>query len=149
MEVFSSCSLKYNTFCEIWQYSHSLQFSYHLRFYFRRMTTCILCTKRGYVSLMALRYVSSMDFCEVEIFHRTANFHNPCFTNNNTISEINNDISGNARRKETTGKTNTWVDKIKMDLRETGWGGMDWIDQAQNRYQWRVLVNTVMNLRVA
>jgi hypothetical protein len=38
-----------------------------------------------------------------------------------------------------------WVDSIKMDLREIGWGGMDWIDMAQNRDQWRALVNTVMN----
>jgi hypothetical protein len=37
---------------------------------------------------------------------------------------------------------------IKMDLREMGWGGKDWIDLAQYRDQWRVLVNTVMNLRV-
>jgi hypothetical protein len=41
-----------------------------------------------------------------------------------------------------------WVDNIKMDLREIGWGGMDWIDLAQNREQWRALVNTVMNLRI-
>jgi hypothetical protein len=39
-------------------------------------------------------------------------------------------------------------DNIKMDLRETGWGGMDWIDLALDRDQWRALVNTVMNLRV-
>jgi hypothetical protein len=41
-----------------------------------------------------------------------------------------------------------WVDNIKMDLREVGWDGMDWIDLAQYRDQWRALVNTVMNLRV-
>jgi hypothetical protein len=41
-----------------------------------------------------------------------------------------------------------WVDNIKMDLREIGWDGMDWIDLAQDREQWRALVNTVMNLRV-
>jgi hypothetical protein len=41
-----------------------------------------------------------------------------------------------------------WVDNIKMDLREIGWGGMDWIDLAQDRDQWRTLVNTVLNLRV-
>jgi hypothetical protein len=35
-----------------------------------------------------------------------------------------------------------------MYLREIGWDGMDWIDLAQYRDQWRVLVNTVMNLRV-
>jgi hypothetical protein len=39
------------------------------------------------------------------------------------------------------------VDNIKMDLREIGWDGMDWIDLAQDRNQWRDLVNTVMNLR--
>jgi hypothetical protein len=39
-----------------------------------------------------------------------------------------------------------WVDNIKMDLRETGWDGMNWIELAQDRDQWRVLVNTVMNL---
>jgi hypothetical protein len=40
------------------------------------------------------------------------------------------------------------VDNIKTDIRETGWGGMDWIDLAQDRHQWRSLLNTVMNLRV-
>jgi hypothetical protein len=42
-----------------------------------------------------------------------------------------------------------WVDNIKIDLREIGWGGMDWIDLAQDRDHWRALVNTVMNLRVS
>jgi hypothetical protein len=41
-----------------------------------------------------------------------------------------------------------WEDNIRMDLREIGWGGMDWIDLVQDRDQWRTLVNTVMNLRV-
>jgi hypothetical protein len=44
-----------------------------------------------------------------------------------------------------------WVDNItsKMDLkRELGWDGMDWIELAQDRDQWRALVNMVMNLRV-
>jgi hypothetical protein len=35
-----------------------------------------------------------------------------------------------------------------MDLREIGWGGMDWIDLGQDRDQWRALVNTVMNVWV-
>jgi hypothetical protein len=34
-----------------------------------------------------------------------------------------------------------------MDLREIGWGGMDWIGLAQDTEQWRALVNTVINLR--
>jgi hypothetical protein len=41
-----------------------------------------------------------------------------------------------------------WVDNIKMDLGEIGWDGREWIKLAQDRDQWRALVNTVMNLRV-
>jgi hypothetical protein len=41
-----------------------------------------------------------------------------------------------------------WMDNIKINLREMGWDGMDWIDQGQDRDQWRALVNAVMNLRV-
>jgi hypothetical protein len=40
------------------------------------------------------------------------------------------------------------VDNIKMDLREVGWDGRDWIDLAQDREQWRAHVNAVMNLWV-
>jgi hypothetical protein len=40
------------------------------------------------------------------------------------------------------------VDNIKVDLREIGWDGVEWIDVAQDRDQWRALVNMVMNLRV-
>jgi hypothetical protein len=38
---------------------------------------------------------------------------------------------------------------IKIDLREIGWDGIDWVDLAEDRDQWRALVNTVLNLRVA
>jgi hypothetical protein len=41
-----------------------------------------------------------------------------------------------------------WEDNIKMELREVAWGGMDWINLAQDRDRWRALVNAVMNLRV-
>jgi hypothetical protein len=40
------------------------------------------------------------------------------------------------------------MENIIMDLREIGWDGMDWIDLAQDRDQWRALVNTVMILQV-
>jgi hypothetical protein len=40
------------------------------------------------------------------------------------------------------------VDSIKWLLREIGWGSMDWIDLAQDRDQWRAVVNMVMNLQV-
>jgi hypothetical protein len=41
-----------------------------------------------------------------------------------------------------------WVDNIKMDLREIGWDGVDWIDVAQDRDHWKALVNMVLNLWV-
>jgi hypothetical protein len=41
-----------------------------------------------------------------------------------------------------------WVKNVKMDLREAGWDGMNWIDLAQDMDQWRALVNMVMNLWV-
>jgi hypothetical protein len=41
-----------------------------------------------------------------------------------------------------------WVDNIKMDLREIGCDGADWINMGQDRDQWTIFVNTVMNLRV-
>jgi hypothetical protein len=47
---------------------------------------------------------------------------------------------GRSRRKR--------EDNIKMVLREIGWGGMDWIDLAQDRDHWQNLVNMVMNHRV-
>jgi hypothetical protein len=40
------------------------------------------------------------------------------------------------------------VDNIKMDLRDIGWSGIDWIDLAQDRGQWMTLVYTIMKLRV-
>jgi hypothetical protein len=41
-----------------------------------------------------------------------------------------------------------WEDNVKMDLREIGFGDVDWIHLVQDRNRWRALVNTVMNLRV-
>jgi hypothetical protein len=39
-----------------------------------------------------------------------------------------------------------WEDNIKMDLREIGFGDVDWIHWTQDRERWRAVVNTVMNL---
>jgi hypothetical protein len=47
---------------------------------------------------------------------------------------------GRARRR--------WVDNVKMDLLEIGWGLVDWIGLAQDRDKWRALVNAIMNIRV-
>jgi hypothetical protein len=58
-------------------------------------------------------------------------------------------LVGNPEGKRLLGRPRRrGVDNIKMDLRETGWDGMDWIDLAEDRDQWMALVNAVMNLRV-
>jgi hypothetical protein len=51
--------------------------------------------------------------------------------------------------KATSRKTRRrWEDNIMMDLREIGWSDMDWIDLAEDRDQWRALVNMIMNLGI-
>jgi hypothetical protein len=63
--------------------------------------------------------------------------------------KVNKVLVGKPQRKETTRKTKRkWKDAIRMDLRETGWGCVDWIRLAQDRYRGRAVVNAVMNLRV-
>jgi hypothetical protein len=58
-------------------------------------------------------------------------------------------LVGKSEGKELLGRTrHRWVDIINMGLGEIEWNGMDWIDLAQGKEQWRALVNTVMNLRV-
>jgi hypothetical protein len=61
------------------------------------------------------------------------------------------DTGGRAGGGETAGRTGTWVGGWYYDEYwrvGMGWDGVDWIDLAQDRDQWRALVNTVMNLRV-
>jgi hypothetical protein len=58
-------------------------------------------------------------------------------------------LVGKPEGKRPLGKRRrSWEDNIKIDLREIGWGDKDWIYVGHDRYQWRALVNTVMNLRV-
>jgi hypothetical protein len=58
-------------------------------------------------------------------------------------------LMGNPEGKRTLGRPRCrWVDNMKMDLREIGWDAMDWFDLAQDRDQWRALVNAAMNLQV-
>jgi hypothetical protein len=58
-------------------------------------------------------------------------------------------LVGKPEGKRPVGRSRRWwVDNINMDLRELGWDGVDWMHMAQDRDQWRALVNTVLNLRV-
>jgi hypothetical protein len=45
-------------------------------------------------------------------------------------------------------RRSSWVDNIRMDLGEAGWGDVDWIGLAQDRNRWRALENSILNLRV-
>jgi hypothetical protein len=57
-------------------------------------------------------------------------------------------LVGNLEGKEPLGRSGRrWEDNIKMDLREKGLEGLNWIHLTQDRDRWRALVNTVMNLR--
>jgi hypothetical protein len=51
-------------------------------------------------------------------------------------------------RRQLERPSRRWEDNIKIDLREIGFGDVDWIHWAQERDRWRALMNTVMNLRV-
>jgi hypothetical protein len=58
-------------------------------------------------------------------------------------------LVGKPEGKRPLGRTRRrWVDNIRMDLGEVGWGGVDWIGLAQDRNRWRALVYSVLNLRV-
>jgi hypothetical protein len=70
-----------------------------------------------------------------------------CITNGGE-EECNRILVGNPEGKRPLARPRRrWLDNIKMDLREIGWDGMDWIDLAQDRDQWMALVNAIMNNR--
>jgi hypothetical protein len=59
-------------------------------------------------------------------------------------------LVGRSKVKRPQGRPNRrWEDNIKMDLREIGIDGANWVQLAQDRFRWQVFVNTVMNLRVS
>jgi hypothetical protein len=58
-------------------------------------------------------------------------------------------LVGNPEGRRPLGRpTRRWLNNVKMDLREIGWDGMDWIHLAHDRDQWRALVSAVMSLGV-
>jgi hypothetical protein len=58
-------------------------------------------------------------------------------------------LAGKPEEKIPLGRSRRrWVDNIRMDLGEVGWGDVNWIGLTQDRSRWRALVNSVLNLRV-
>jgi hypothetical protein len=58
-------------------------------------------------------------------------------------------LVGNIEGKRPLGRPRRrWVDNIRMNLEEVGWGNLDWIGLAKDRNRWRALVNSVLNLRI-
>jgi hypothetical protein len=58
-------------------------------------------------------------------------------------------LMGKPEKKRPLGRQEMGLDNIKVVLREIGWGGIDWIDMAQDRDQCRAPVNTVINLWIS
>jgi hypothetical protein len=82
------------------------------------------------------------------VFLLTLSFHcgSPCSGEERNVYMV---LMGKPEGKRPLGRPRyRWEDGIRMDLREIGWGSVEWIQLAQNTDRWRVLVNTVMNLRV-
>jgi hypothetical protein len=71
-----------------------------------------------------------------------------CSTNGEKMNSYKILVGKPEGKKPLRGPRRRLVDNVKMNLREIGWGGMDWIDLAQVTDQWRAVVNTVMNLLV-
>jgi hypothetical protein len=59
-----------------------------------------------------------------------------------------NDGERNANRILVGKPLGRWENNIEMDLREMGWGDIDWISLVRERDQWRALMDTIMNFRV-
>jgi len=57
-------------------------------------------------------------------------------------------LVGRERKRQLGKPICRWENNIKMDLQEVGWGIMDWIDLAQDRDRWRVLVSTAVSFQV-
>jgi hypothetical protein len=72
----------------------------------------------------------------------------PCSTNGEKRNAYRL-LVGKPERKRPLGRPRRrWVDNIRMDLREVGWGDVDWIGLVKDRNRWRALVNSVLNLQV-
>jgi hypothetical protein len=65
------------------------------------------------------------------------------------MRNVRNILVGKPEGKRLLGRPrHRWENNIRIDLREIGWEGVDWMHLTRNRGQWRAVVNTVMNLQV-
>jgi hypothetical protein len=72
----------------------------------------------------------------------------PCSTNGEKRNAYKL-LVGKSEGKRPLGRPRSrWVDNIRMDLGEVGWGDVDWIGLVLDRNKWRAFVNSVLNLRV-
>jgi hypothetical protein len=71
-----------------------------------------------------------------------------CKTLNIKVLNYSNVVGKPEGKKQLGRRRRRWVDNIKMDFRERGWGCMYWIDLAEYKDQWRALVNRIMHRRV-
>jgi hypothetical protein len=73
----------------------------------------------------------------------------PCSTNGERRNTYRLLVEKPERKRPLRRPRRRWVDNIKRDLGEVGWGDVDWMGLAQDRNRWRALVNSVLNLRVS
>jgi hypothetical protein len=71
-----------------------------------------------------------------------------CSTNGENSNEYRLLVGNPEGRRPLGGPIRRWLDNIRMDLVEVGWGDVDWTGLPQDRNRWRALVNSVLNLRV-
>jgi hypothetical protein len=72
----------------------------------------------------------------------------PCSTNGEKMNAVRLFLGKPEGKRPLRRPRRGWVDNIRMDLGEVGWGDVDWIGLAQDRNRWKALVNSVFNLRV-
>jgi hypothetical protein len=72
----------------------------------------------------------------------------PCSTNEEKRNACRLLVGKPEGKKPLGRRRHRWVDNIRMDLGEVGWGDVDWIGLAKGKNRWRALVNSVLNLRV-
>jgi hypothetical protein len=71
------------------------------------------------------------------------------YSTNGVEENAYRNLVGKPEGKRPLGRpTHRWMGSVQINLEETGWGGMDWINVAEDRDQWMALVNIVMNLLV-